>query len=147
MCCVERELGTDEAVERDWKVRWNTKVETRARSRGGTSEELDVNPEFQSKRELGSTKALRNTRVPLLVQVRTGKIGLRVFLFQRKAPDVNMLLCCRGIMGETPAHVALFCPELQHETRQLRQTLLPQTLQLTRDLAAATIDPASEEAV
>lgn len=107
-------------------MRWNTKVETRARSRGGTSEELaDVNPEFQGKRELGSTKALRNTKVP----------------------DVNTLLCRRGITGKTPAHVALFCPELQHETRQLRQTLLPQTLRLTRDLAAATTDSASEEAV
>lgn len=56
-------------------------------------------------------------------------------------------MCRCGITGETPAQVALFCPELWHERRQLRQTLLPQTLHPTRDLAAATTDPASEEAV
>ena len=58
------ELGTDEAIERDWKLRWASKIEAKARSRGGTSEELaDVDPEFQGRRHLRSTRAAIATNI------------------------------------------------------------------------------------
>ena len=52
-----------------------------------------------------------------------------------------------SITGETPAHIVLFCPELQQEQEELQKALLPLTLNTTRDLAAATTDPSSTGAV
>ncbi|KIN08331.1 hypothetical protein OIDMADRAFT_110272, partial [Oidiodendron maius Zn] len=56
---------------------------------------------------------------------RIGKIELRAFLFQRRVPEVNTPLCCCSITGETPAHIVLYCPELQQEREELQRALLP----------------------
>jgi hypothetical protein len=140
--CAEGELATYEAVERDWRIWWEGKAEARARSRGVTSEEpADAHPEFKGNYALRKHQGLRKHESSLLIQIRTGKVGLRAFLFQRKVPDVNTPLCRCGTSGETPAHVVLFCPELQQERKELQRALLPQTLRTTRDFAAATANP------
>jgi hypothetical protein len=43
------------------------------------------------------------------VQARTGKIGLRAFLFQRQVPDVATPLCQCGEGRETAEHVVCHC--------------------------------------
>jgi hypothetical protein len=48
----------------------------------------------------------------LLTQIRTGKVGLRAFLFERKVPDVATPQCICGKAPETAAHLALDCQDL-----------------------------------
>jgi hypothetical protein len=45
----------------------------------------------------------------LVTQLRTGKIGLRTFLFQRGVPDIPSPYCQCG-KRETPAHIWTSCP-------------------------------------
>jgi hypothetical protein len=140
--CAGGELATHEAVERDWRRWWEDKAEVGVRSMGGTcAEPADLHPKFKDHQALQKHQGLRKHESSLLTQIRTGKVGLRAFLFQRKVPDVNTPLCRCGTSGETPAHVILFCPELQQEREEL-QRALPQALRTTRDLAAATANPA-----
>jgi hypothetical protein len=61
----------------------------------------------------------------LLTQIRTGKVGLQGFLFQRKVPEVITPLCQCGGAAETPAHIALFYTELEKEHQGLREPLAP----------------------
>ena len=136
-------MTTDEVVERDWRLWWEGKVETRARSQGGPgAEPADIDPEFKRKKALQKHRDLSKHESSLLTQIRTGKVGLRAFLFQRRVPEVNTPLCRCSITGETPAHIVLYCPELQQEREALRGALLPHPLQTTCDFTAATADPA-----
>jgi hypothetical protein len=57
----------------------------------------------------------------MLVQARTGKIGLAKFLYTRKVPGVLSAQCeCRG-GEETARHMALFCAK-EAERRQYLRT-------------------------
>jgi len=87
-------------------------------------------------------QGLRKHESSLLTQVRTGKVGLRAFLYQRKVPEVDTPICRCGEGPETPAHVVLFCPELRQQGASLEAQLMPNPLRTTSDLAAATTDPA-----
>jgi hypothetical protein len=140
--CEEGELGIDEAVERDWRRRWES-GRAAARSQGRGSEPADLDPEFQGKKLLRKHKGLKKHESSLLIQVRTGKVGLRAFLFRRGVPEVNTPLCRCGEGEETPTHLTLFCPEFSDEREYLQGALAPQALRTTRDFAGATADPAS----
>jgi hypothetical protein len=74
----------------------------------------------------------------LLTQIRTGKVGLRAFLFERKVPDVATPRCSCGEAPETAAHLVLDCPQLEYQRDNLRQSLHPIPLSTYRDFAAAT---------
>ena len=74
----------------------------------------------------------------LLTQIRTGKVGLRAFLFERKVPDVATPRCSCGEAPETAAHLVLDCQQLDYQRDNLRQLLLPMPLHTYRDFAAAT---------
>ncbi|TQS35556.1 hypothetical protein Golomagni_04023 [Golovinomyces magnicellulatus] len=54
----------------------------------------------------------------ILIQCRTGKIGLRAFLFHRGVPDILTPLCQCGTGPEDIYHLALRCPELQRPPLQ-----------------------------
>jgi hypothetical protein len=45
----------------------------------------------------------------ILVQLRTGCIGLRKFLYRCKVPEISTLLCECGAGEETAAHIAMLC--------------------------------------
>ena len=57
-------------------------------------------------------KGLYKYESTLLIQARIGKIGLQAFLFERRVPDITILLYCYRIVPETAAHLILDCPEL-----------------------------------
>ena len=61
------------------------------------------------KRHKGLTKAQSS----ILIQARTGDIGLREYLFRRKVPEVTTPYCglCEGEGKETVEHLAVWCPE------------------------------------
>ncbi|EDN04892.1 predicted protein [Histoplasma mississippiense (nom. inval.)] len=55
-------------------------------------------------------KALSST----IVQMRTGKIGLRQFLYERKVPEITDTLCECGGGNQTVRHVLLACPRFNN---------------------------------
>jgi hypothetical protein len=54
------------------------------------------------------------------VQLRTGKIGLRDFLFNIGVPEVTSAACSCGYERETPRHITVFCPRYKDAREQLR---------------------------
>ena len=63
---------------------------------------------------------LHKAESSLLVQLRTGKIGLKDFLHKIGVPDVTSAACACGHERETPEHVTIFCPLYQGTREQLR---------------------------
>ena len=64
---------------------------------------------------LARHQGLRKHESSLLTQVRTGKVGLRAFLFEKKVPGIATPLCRCGEAPETAAYLVLNCPELEVE--------------------------------
>lgn len=58
-----------------------------------------------------------------LVQLRTGKIGLRHFLLQTLVPEVLVDTCECGLASETARHIAVFCALLHRHRARLVETL------------------------
>lgn len=119
---VEKWAGTqlshwDQRVDRrvlaDWKDRWKDAVD-----KLGRVEQLGTGPVKRwvtlvdtppTKQVLKLHEGLRKAESSLLIQVRTGKIGLNKFLYSRRVPGYSTAQCqCRG-GEETPRHIALFC--------------------------------------
>ncbi len=73
--------------------------------------------------------------------MRTGKIGLRSFLFQRHVPDVPTPRCSCGLGHETAYHVVVECPDTAETRGTLRRQVAPAALYSRRDFAAALSDP------
>ena len=55
----------------------------------------------------------------LMVQMRTGKIGLKKFLYERNIPDIDDTECACGEGEETVRHVLTECSQF----RELRRTM------------------------
>jgi hypothetical protein len=80
---------------------------------------------------------LRKHESSLLTQIRTGKVGLRAYLFERQVPEVATRCPC-GDAPETAAHIVLDCRDLTQQREALRRTMAPQALCTYRDFATAT---------
>ena len=102
---------------------------------------MDIDPEFRGRKALQKYQGLRKHESSLIIQIRTGKIGLRAFLYQRGVPDIDTLLYCCSEGPETPAYVVLYCPLLIRQRERLRAALVPNPLRSTIDLVAATAAP------
>jgi len=81
---------------------------------------------------------LRKHESSLLTQIRTGKVGLRAFLFERKVPDVATPRCLCGEAPEYKAHLVLDCRDLAQQREELRRLLSPKAMRTYRDFASAT---------
>jgi hypothetical protein len=81
---------------------------------------------------------LRKHESSLLTQIRTGKVGLRAFLFERKVPEVATPQCPCGEAPETAAYLVLDCHDLAPQREDLRQLMFPRALRTYRDFTAAT---------
>ena len=141
---VKRWLATDlvsadrkkiqTTLVREWKERWQREVDrSRARHRGRAEEPADEPP---TKERLKLHDELQKAESSLLVQMRTGKIGLRAFLFERRVPDVMTPVCSCGDGRETARHVAAYC-QLEETTRRE----LPFAMRTHRDFDMAVKDP------
>ncbi len=115
--------ATHEALQRDWQVRWEAiqrRRETATKTERGIHPlEAAEDPRFE-KDPLKLHKGLLKHESALLVQMRTGKIGLAAFLFQCKVPGVMTPRCnCGSGAPEKPIHVVLDCSKYHEERRAL----------------------------
>jgi len=136
-----------EAMIRAWKGRWRSELaaaKTKC-ARTGTAP-ADIEPDF-TEAVLDKHHGLWKHESSLLVQIRTEKIGLRAFLFQRRAQDAVTPLCRCGQSPETPTHLAIFCGELEEERAALQAAIAPRQMRTSRDLAEATRDPRTSREV
>ena len=133
---------TEEAMIRDWARRWERDLNgarTQRPNRGDVP--ADIVYFDQEDASLDKYRGLPKHESSLLIQIRTGKIGLRAFLFGRKVPDVLTPLCRCGDAPETPLHLAIDCVELTDRRAQLRTKIAPRALRTRRDFTHLTEDP------
>jgi len=102
---------TKEALEISWEARW--KQNFAARRPGTRSSRVvqpaDERPLFADK-ILKLHKNLTKAESSLLVQIRTGVIGLKEFLFRIGTRGVATPYCTCGTGKETVEHLVIWCP-------------------------------------
>lgn len=110
-------------VAQDWIERWTRASGTQdnrllwpGTDPGGGQVGLDPAPTAQV---LSLHKSLQKAESALLVQARTGKIGLGKFLYNRKVPGLETAQCRCGAGFETPRHIVLYCIEEASRRGQL----------------------------
>ncbi|EAQ90184.1 hypothetical protein CHGG_06803 [Chaetomium globosum CBS 148.51] len=109
------ERWMEEAMRRDWIGRWESEVaRVVARNPGRALEPADATARFDASimnrhRSRDPAWELSKAKSTLLVQARTGKIGLRGFLFTRRVPEVVTPVCRCGMARETFEHLVLEC--------------------------------------
>jgi hypothetical protein len=75
----------------------------------------------------------------VLMQARTGCMGMAEFLFRRHVPDIPSPLCSCGHAPETPEHVLLRCSGTEDDKQEIRQKIASIALRTRRNLAQLTI--------
>src|SRR6266516_6337966 len=93
-------------LEQNWKARWQRRAATAQRQRLGRYVE-PAEEGFPAGDPLAKHKGLLKHESSVLIQLRTGKIGLNSFLHRRRVPDVPSPLCSCGSAPETPCHIAV----------------------------------------
>ena len=99
---------TDKVVEEAWRERWLEGREGRATTRLADSFDHQRETLFNDK-TLKRHKGLTKAESSLLVQIRTGAIGLRDFLYKRRVPEVLTSRCECGEGRETAEHLVVWC--------------------------------------
>jgi len=122
-------------VVRDWIARWRTakqpmQYEAEAGTDRGGQTAIRTNT-APTQRILNLHKELQKAESALLVQCRTGCIGLARFLRSRRVPGVLTAQCQCNAGEETPRHIALFCTKEADRRKELtdskgRQLTYPQ---------------------
>ncbi|EAQ88920.1 hypothetical protein CHGG_05539 [Chaetomium globosum CBS 148.51] len=111
----ELERWMEEAMRREWIGRWESEVaRVVARNPGRALEPADATARFDASimnrhRSRDPAWELSKAKSTLLVQARTGKSGLRGFLFTRRVPEVVTPVCRCGMARETFEHLVLEC--------------------------------------
>jgi ribonuclease HI len=98
---------------------YNTKLQRRANKLWLASRRAirlkDVDPGFDSRKFMKVIAALPKKHTAILIQLRTGHIGLNAHLHRIKRSDTPLCPCCRR-HNETVTHYLLHCPA-HHEAR------------------------------
>ena len=100
--------NTDAIVEEAWRERWLKEREGRAATRPADDFDHQQETLFRDK-SLQRHEGLNKAKSSLLVQIRTGAIGLRNFLFKQGVPDVLTPYCECGEGRETVEHLVMWC--------------------------------------
>ena len=101
-------------AQMDWTVKWRTETKGRATYR---------HTQIPTKKVLQLHKGLSKRESALLVQLRTEKIGLKDFLFNRRVPGIADPRCECGERRQTVAHVLLHCKTHKSLRNQIFGTL------------------------
>src|SRR5450432_284691 len=105
-------------VLKNWKTRWREKA-TGLRREGDQS--ITDSPAIPEDTEptakvLALHKNLQKAESLVLVQARTGCIGLKQFLYKRRVPGVTSPNCTCSHDAETARHLVLYCTEYPDKT-------------------------------
>jgi hypothetical protein len=100
--------NTDEVMEGEWRERWLKEREGKAVVRPADDFDHQQQTLFRDK-TLRRHEGLSKAESSLLIQVRTGDIGLRDFLFKRGVPGVLTPHCECGEGRETAEHLVVWC--------------------------------------
>lgn len=99
-------VDTDRVVEEAWRERWLKERDGRATTR--PADDFDHQQETLFKDgTLKRHEGLNKAKSSLLVQIRTGAIGLRNFLFKRGVPEVLTPYCKCREGRETAEHLVI----------------------------------------
>ena len=130
----------EEIVIRDWRQRYENQRVVAWAKRPHRQIQAADQPDLTEK-SLKKYVGLRKHESSLLVQMRTGKIGLRAFLFARRVPGVSTPRCrCGNGAIETASHIVLDCELLERERQALsRRVTVP--LRTHRDFMESLTDP------
>ena len=112
--------SAQKAEERDWLQRWQQSPTSRQNQ---TSRAPAATKKPPDKHVLKLHKGLHKAESSILVQARTGKIGLRDFLFKRRVPGFDSPWCNCGQGRETVRHILVFCPRERERREHLVQAL------------------------
>jgi hypothetical protein len=110
--------GSDpkKAFLKSWKERWRI-------LRSSLSRNLEIYTKEPEKRRLKTYRQLRKAEASLLVQVKTGRGGLKSFLYRARVPGISSPLCDCGGGEETFKHL-LLCPRYENQRQRFRSILL-----------------------
>ncbi|WQF90349.1 hypothetical protein CDEST_15363 [Colletotrichum destructivum] len=100
---------TDREANKAWQASWT------AETRGRTSYRYTPRP---TKKTLQLHEGLSKRQSSILVQMRTEKIGLKDFLFNRRVPDVTDADCQCREGRQTLSHILLRCRRFRQLRRQ-----------------------------
>lgn len=130
----------EKALFSEWADRWYWKCRiTPTRRQHHGNEAADHLTRFSKPKKILTLHAnLQKHESSALVQLRTGKIGLNSFLYQRRVPSVPSPLCRCGTGIEDHYHVFLHCPLYTEARGSLRARLI---LRDRRDIRAALSRP------
>jgi hypothetical protein len=111
----ERTFGTDskKAILQDWHEKWHS-GQRRSRWRSLASTEVP------SASRLKLHNQLKKAESSVLVQARTGRIGLAHFLNKARVPGYETPACSCGLGDETAEHLLLHC-QMESERRLWRR--------------------------
>lgn len=99
---------TDRVVQEAWEERWLKERDGQAVTRPADDFDHQQETLFKDK-TLKRHEGLSKAKSSLLVQIRTGAIGLRDFLFKRGVPEVLTPSCECGEGRETVEHLVMWC--------------------------------------
>ena len=99
----ERDKTTTKAAQHQWRQRWHAGT--------GHDRGMPAIPDAFEGGHLHLHKNLPKAQSSLLVQARTGKIGLRQFLFRRHVPSVATPVCPCGNGDQTIEHLFTVCTD------------------------------------
>lgn len=108
------------------KIEWE-KLWTREKTSRPTKRLIKV----PSQKTLVYWSGLRKATASILIQLRTGRIGLRAYLNRINRRDSARCDC--GLGNQTVNHILLECPLLQDEREWMRNTLSDRGVALRRD--------------
>ncbi|EAQ88620.1 hypothetical protein CHGG_05239 [Chaetomium globosum CBS 148.51] len=101
-------VDTNKVVEEAWRARWLKERDGRAITR--PADDFDHQQETLFRNEtLRRHDGLSKAKSSLLIQIRTGAIGLRDFLFTRGVPKVLTPACECGEGREPAEHLVVWC--------------------------------------
>ena len=104
-----------------WKARWHAQEAQKEQRRAQDYWDQIKRPPDPAILQLH--KNLQKAESTMLVQLRTGRTGLRHFLSKARVPGYESGECSCGTGPETPRHVLLHCPHEEERRTVLREAL------------------------
>jgi retron-type reverse transcriptase len=106
-------------VLQEWRERWDKGRTIEGRLQIANNQDWIPEDTPPNKKILSLHKDLRKAESSILIQARTGKIGLNKFLYQRRVPEYYTAQCqCQG-GEETVRHLVLYCPRQRNRREGL----------------------------